>query len=380
MAGRVGSAESNKRPSKRIDEAPARAERKPLPLGAGARMNARVVLALVLFGLAVWTAAGFLPALIWATILAVALWPLYSKFAARFSSGPSSLAAFIFTAIVALVLFTPMSLAVYQIAQQGDVLVSWLKQARESGVEVPDWVARLPVAAESMQSWWRANLSDPKAATAWLQTVNADNASEFFKTFGGQLLHRLFLLLFSLLTLFFLLRNGRAVASRFFDTCDRLIGDAGEGLVEKMVDATRGTVNGTVLVAVGEGLLIGVGYFVAGVPNPVMFTILTTAFAMLPFGAWLAFTMAALVMVSGGGSGFAAAAVFCWGAIIMLAGDHFVWPTLVGGSARLPFLFAFVGIFGGLAAFGLFGLFLGPVIMAALLTVWREWIFRPVPQ
>ena len=274
----------------RSEGGPTTPERKPLPTGAGARMNARVVLALVLFGLAVWTAAGFLPALIWATILAVALWPLYLKFAARFSSGPSSLAALIFTAIVALVLFTPMSLAVYQIAQQGDVLVSWLKQARESGVEVPDWVARLPVAAESLQSWWRANLSDPKAATALLQTVNADNASEFFKTFGGQLLHRMFLLLFSLLTLFFLLRNGRAVASRFLETCDRLIGDAGEGLVEKMVDATRGTVNGTVLVAVGEGLLIGVGFLVAGVPNPVMFTILTTAFAMLPFGAWLAFT------------------------------------------------------------------------------------------
>jgi predicted PurR-regulated permease PerM len=63
--------------------------------------------------------------------------------------------------------------------------------------------------------------------------------------------------------------------------------------------------------------------------------------------------------------------------IVMLAGDHFVWPTLVGGSARLPFLLAFVGIFGGLAAFGLMGLFLGPVIMAALLTVWREWVFRP---
>ncbi len=145
-----------------------------------------------------------------------------------------------------------------------------------------------------------------------------------------------------------------------------------------MVEATRGTVNGTILVAVGEGLLIGVGFLVAGVPTPVMFTIITIAFAMLPFGAWLAFTAAALVLVSGEGSGFAAAGVFLWGAIVMLAGDHFVWPTLVGGSARLPFLLAFVGIFGGIAAFGLFGLFLGPVIMAALLTVWREWIFRPV--
>ena len=60
--------------------------------------------------------------------------------------------------------------------------------------------------------------------------------------------------------------------------------------------------------------------------------------------------------------------------LVMLAGDNFVWPTLVGGAARLPFLFAFVGIFGGLATFGLVGLFLGPVIMAALLTIWREWV------
>jgi predicted PurR-regulated permease PerM len=379
MSREPGSANTEALP-KPISKAPDQTERKPLPLGADARMNVRVVLTMILFGLAVWTAASFLPALIWATILAVALWPLYDKFAARLSSGPSSLAAFIFTAIVALVLFTPMSLAVYQIAEQGDVLVSWLKQARESGVQVPDWVARLPLAAESLQSWWRANLSDPKAAAAWLQTVNADNASEFFKTLGGQLLHRLFLLLFSLLTLFFLLRNGRAVASYFLKTSYRLVGDAGEGLVEKIVAATRGTVNGTVLVAVAEGLLIGVGYFVVGVPNPVVFTILTTAFAMLPFGAWLAFTTAALILISGGGSGFGAAAIFIWGAIIMMAGDHFVWPTLVGDSARLPFLLAFVGIFGGLAAFGLFGLFLGPVIMAALLTVWREWIFEPVPE
>jgi len=380
MPERLKSTASKKTSLKRNDEAPTANQRKPLPTGAAARMNARVVLALILVALALWTAAGFLPALIWAAILATSLWPLYVKFATRVSSSPSSLSAFVFTLIVALILFTPMSLAIYQIAQQGDLLVGWLKKAGESGVEVPDWLARLPVAAESVQQWWRNNLSDPKAATEWLKSVNADNASDLFRTFGGQLLHRLFLMLFSLLALFVLLRNGRSIADRILETCDRLFGEAGEGLAEKMVDATRGTVNGTVLVAAGEGLLIGVGYLVAGVPNAIVFTILTTAFAMLPFGAWLAFTVAALVLISGGGSGIAAAGVFFWGAIVMFAGDHFVWPTLVGDSARLPFLFAFVGIFGGLAAFGLLGLFLGPVIMAALLVVWREWIFRPVPE
>src|SRR3954452_234596 len=77
-------------------------DRKPLPLDAASRVKARVVLAVVLIGLALWTAASFMPALIWATILAVSLWPLYVKFAKRFASGPSNLAAFIFTLTVAL--------------------------------------------------------------------------------------------------------------------------------------------------------------------------------------------------------------------------------------------------------------------------------------
>jgi predicted PurR-regulated permease PerM len=355
-------------------------EQKPLPLGPGARMNARVVFALVLVVLALWTAWSFLPPLIWATILAVALWPLYLTFAGRFMSGPSAAAAFVFTVLVALVLITPISLAVYTIAQQSDLLIDWMKRAREGGIEVPDWVARLPFAAESTQQWWRANLSDPKAATAWLKSLNADNASDLFTTFGGQLIHRLFMLFFSLLALFALLSHGRAVASRVLETCDRLFGEAGEGLVEKMVAATRATVNGTVLVAVGEGVAIGIAYFIAGVPSALTFLIFTIAFAMIPFGAWLAFTVAAIVTISGGGSGIAAAGVFLWGSFVMLAGDHFVWPILVSGSARLPFLLAFVGIFGGLAAFGLIGLFVGPVIMAALLAMWREWIFRPTQQ
>jgi predicted PurR-regulated permease PerM len=63
----------------------------------------------------------------------------------------------------------------------------------------------------------------------------------------------------------------------------------------------------------------------------------------------------------------------------MLVGDHFIWPTLVGGGAHLPFLFALIGIFGGLQTFGLIGLFVGPAIMAALLTVWREWILASGP-
>jgi len=348
--------------------------REKLPLDLKARLAARVVLALVIFAAALWTAADFLPALIWAAIIAIAAWPLYARCAALAPKVPPTLTALLFTLLIGALLFLPIALATWHIAQQSDTFFAWIKQSQESGIKIPEWIARLPIAADAMQEWWRDNLADPRRASAWLQRINAEKGGELVKTFGGQLLHRAFLFFLALLALFSMLRNGYEIARRLMETADTVFGDPGEGLAGKMVDAVRGTVNGTIMVAVAEGLLIGIAYLAAGVPNPLLFIILTIAFAMVPFGAWAAFTAAALTLGFGGGSAFAALAVFGWGAAVMLAGDHFVWPTLVGGAARLPFLFAFVGIFGGLATFGLLGLFLGPVVMAALLTIWREWI------
>ena len=290
------------------------------------------------------------------------------------------LAALLFTALVGLVLILPIALATWQIAQQSDVMFAWIKQSQDKGIAVPDWVARLPIAADALQQWWRDEPDRPEGGGRLAAERQRRQGGRILQDLRRPTAHRAFMFFVALLALFVLLRNGRWIAQRFLDTADRIFGDPGEGLAGKMADAIRGTVNGTIVVALGEGVLIGLGYVIAGVPNPLLFTVLTTAFAMLPFGAWAAFTAAALTLGISGGEPWVAFAVFAWGALVMLAGDNFVWPTLVGGAARLPFLFAFVGIFGGLATFGLLGLFLGPVIMAALLTVWREWVMPAQPQ
>ena len=98
-----------------------------------------------------------------------------------------------------------------------------------------------------------------------------------------------------------------------------------------MVAAVRGIVNGTVVVAVTEGALIGVGYLLVGVPNAFLFALLTMAFALLPLGAWVAFSVAALVLLAQGGSALAAAGVFAWGAVVMLIGGSF---RLAGARRR----------------------------------------------
>jgi predicted PurR-regulated permease PerM len=348
----------------------------PLPLHAPARVVARTALAIILVILSAWIAFDFLPALGWAVILAIATWPLYVRFARLMPDRRSPvIAPLTFTVLTGMLVFVPAALAIHGMARESADIVHWITQLRDTGIAVPDWVAQLPIAGEHAVNWWRNNLSDPQAAIAWFP--DGESVAGWMKAIGGQLLHRVLMFFVALIALFVLLRNGAWMGERFLETADRILGDPGERLASKLVEAVRGTLNGTVVVAVAESLLIGVGYIAAGVPNPLMFTVLTMAFAMVPLGAWIAFTAAALLLVFKGGSEWAAAGVVGWGAAVMLVGDYFVWPTLVGGAARLPFLLALVGIFGGLQAFGLLGLFLGPVIMAALLVVWREWLVSP---
>jgi predicted PurR-regulated permease PerM len=98
---------------------------------------------------------------------------------------------------------------------------------------------------------------------------------------------------------------------------------------------------------------------------------------MLPLGAEIAVTFVSLLMLIQGAGPLTVLALFVFGFAVTIIGDNFVWPAMVGRTARLPFLLALIGVLGGVQTFGLIGLFLGPVIMAVLLTIWREWIAPP---
>jgi predicted PurR-regulated permease PerM len=125
--------------------------------------------------------------------------------------------------------------------------------------------------------------------------------------------------------------------------------------------------------------LLGFAYVLAGLPHPVSIAALTGVLAVIPFGAPVAFCAAGLYLLAQG-STVAAATVVGFGFLVVFVADHFVRPFLIGGAARLPFLWVLLGILGGLETFGLLGLFLGPVVMAALVSLWREWIKTPEPS
>ncbi|MBB3017063.1 putative PurR-regulated permease PerM [Microvirga lupini] len=321
--------------------------------------------------LALWMIQSYLIALGWAAIIAISVWPLYRRIQARL--GGSRLAApLLVTITLAILLLFPIALVLTEIGREGQFAMQWLTELQQNGLPVPDWVHRLPLIGQHLGTWWQTHLARPNSAEQILNDVDRQTVTGWSRALGGALLSDLFHAFLTFLTLFILLRGGERIGGHVLATIDRWFGDPGERLAESMAGAVRGTVNGTILVAVGEGILIGIGYVVAGVPNAALFAVLTTAFAMLPFGAWFAFSAAAIVLVLTGGTLVAAAAVVGWGAVVMLVGDNIVQPALIGGTVRLPFLWTLLGILGGLETFGLIGLFIGPVLMAALLTIWRQ--------
>lgn len=352
-----------------------------LPMDARARTASRVLFAVVLVLLSLWVAQSFLAPVGWAAVIAITTWPLYRRFINLFGRlREGVLPPLLFTVLVGLVLLLPVALAAHRVTEETQAIGQTISDYRKHGIPAPEWLPAVPGLGNRVSQWWRANLSDPKVVTEWIGAADAKNDAAATRALGTEIGHRLFLFIVTLISVFSFLRHGPWVANRILDTADRLLGDPGERLASKMADTIRGTVNGTVVIAFVEGALIGVAYYVAGVPHALLFTLLTMAFAMLPFGAWAVFTSASLLLVLQGGDAFAAAGVFFFGAVVMLMGDIFFWPALVGNAARLPFLIALIGIFGGLQAFGLIGLFLGPVILAALLTVWKEWLMpRPAP-
>ncbi len=347
----------------------------PLAIDDAGRRRARVALALALVLLALWVAQDFLAPLAWAGVIAVTIWPAYRRFTARMPGARTKVwAPLMFTLLVGIVLFIPVALALHQAAQESQAIAQYVTHVRQSGIPAPPWLAQLPL-GEHATHWWSANLSNPRGVTALLGgEPDKESSATLSRALGVQALHRLFLFFIALAALFALLRDGAWIGNRVLDAADHLFGQPGERLASRTVETVQGTVNGTVAVAVMEGLLIGAAYVIAGVPNPLLFSLVTMAFAMVPLGAWVVFSAAALLLVLQGGSPLAAAGVFGFGAVVMLIGDIFVWPALVGSRARLPFLLALIGIFGGLQVFGLIGLFLGPMILAAFWAVWREWI------
>ncbi len=338
-----------------------------------AQKGTSLTAAMLLLLLGLFTLRDLLPAIVWAPIFAIAIWPLYMRARRQWPRhAEGHLLPALFTLMVALVFILPLALVIVPLTREVREVVQWIDTARAKGVPVPGFIHGLPFASR-LVPLWQANLADPQQASQLFGRIAHGRWMPIGQHVGGQVLHRLVLFGFTLLTLFFLFRDGDHLTSQMLIASRRAFGPAGERVGRQIVKSVHGTVDGLVLVGLGEGLVLGIVYFFTGVPHPTLFGLFTAALSMVPFGAAIAFCIAgALLLASGHVVG--AIIVVGVGVVTTFVADHFVRPVLIGGATRLPFLWVLFGILGGITEWGLLGLFVGPAIMAALILLWREWV------
>lgn len=337
-----------------------------------AQLRARVALAGAVALAALWIGSAFVPAILWAAVVGIAVEPLRLWLLHRWP-GHDTLAAALISLAVVLIVVVPLVIAVTRAVAEVDGIVAWINGARAHGVPVAAWVANLPVGSTQVSAWWTNHLSTPQGATAQFGQVDMGTIVKTSKSVGHNIVKRAVVFAFTVLMLFFMIRDHNVIGKQASRGIARAFGDAGGRIGRQITLSVRGTVDGVVLLGLAQGVIMAVIYLLAGVPHPILLGLLSGVGAMVPFGL-IAIMLIALALLVIKGSVLAAMIVGVIGATISLIVDHTAKPALIGGATKLPFVWVLIGIIGGVETIGLLGLFVGPAVMAALVLIWREWV------
>jgi predicted PurR-regulated permease PerM len=338
---------------------------------------ARIAGVVVLLAGAFLVLRPFLVPMLWAAIGAYVTWPLYARVRARI--GRPTLVAAGFTLSVLVLIGIPIGWFIVALADQGTALarltIDWL----HSGAPVPEWLGSNPWVQRQMESL--KSLAMPTDLTPYLASIGAQLSNGLVKLAGG-LARNVFAFAVTLLGLFALYVDGerlarhtrRIVAAFFPSTSPQFLEDVGS--------VVRAVVFGLIGTAIAQGLLAGIGLAIFGVPFPVPLGALTAILSFVPAGPVLIWAGASVWLFMGGSTG-AAIGMAIWGLVMVSSLDNVLRPLLISrsGGIRIPFLVVFFGVLGGLMAFGLLGLFLGPVVLSVVFTLIADFPGRPAePQ
>ncbi|AHE66584.1 AI-2E family transporter [Legionella oakridgensis] len=314
----------------------------------------------------------FIPSLLWAGIIVIATYPVYQRWC-RLLGERHNIAAFLFTCILALLLIIPVSWLITLAVKEIQLFFNYLQKINREGGQAPAFLKDFPIVGNELVTYWNENVGSPGNVKYFLSNlhVSLTPASYYIKQVGVNIAHRGFQLGFTLLCLFFFYRDGHKLFQQINHIGELCLGKRWFRYMDRLPLALRATVNGTIVVGIGVGILMGICYGLVGFPGPTLTGFITAFAAMIPFVVPIVFTVVALILFANG-SMIAAIIVIVWGTLVMFVADHFVKPVLIGGAIQLPFLAVLFGILGGVETLGLLGLFVGPIIMVLFITLWYE--------
>ncbi|PRH89651.1 AI-2E family transporter [Labrys okinawensis] len=334
---------------------------------------ARGLLLLVLAA-AIYFFHGFLVPVLAALVIAFASWPIYRKLRAALGGRDTLSAAFAIILILAF-LIVPIVLAGSYASNEIRDSYAWLMQINRDGAAAPVQLRTVPFAGAWIEEQWNRYLGHPGGIGEVVQLLSGDNIGNVYRgvlAAGAGIFGFALNILFMMIALLFLYRDGDRLVAKV-ETIGHHLFPQRWKRVSRVIPATiASTVTGMTLIAFGEGIVLGVAYWFAGAPSPATLGVITGIMALIPGGAPLCFTLVSIYLTVSG-SPVAGVALLSWGSIELFVVDKTIRPKLVGGPIELPFLPTFFGLVGGIKTMGFLGLFLGPVLMALLFAIWREW-------
>ncbi len=326
----------------------------------------------VLIGFSFWILRPFLGAMVWATMIVVATWPVMLAVQARLWHR-RALAVTVMTVALLLILVVPFSLAIGTIVSNADKIAGWAKSLATFKVPPPpEWAGKLPVVGrKAVQVWEQAAAAGIEDLAAKAAPYASSVTRWFVAEVGGfGLVFVQFLLTVVLAAVMY--ANGERAAAGVKRFGRRLAGSRGESSVLLAGQAIRGVALGVVVTALAQSIVGGIGLAIAGIPFATILTAVMFMLAIAQLGPVLVLAPAVIWLYWNESSG--------WGTFLLIwtvavgTMDNFLRPILIKKGANLPLLLIFAGVIGGLTAFGLVGIFVGPVVLAVGYTLLEAWV------
>jgi len=334
----------------------------------------RLLVAALILGIVLLTFSvlrPFVVPLIWGAILSYVSWPLQQRIV-RAVRGRNGLAALLTTILVTLAIVVPLAWLVLMVRVEAVNGYAKVQTFLASKPSLPPALHDLPWIGAWAQNMLEQLSADPTAIREQLVMTLEQSSIEVSKLIGG-VGRNVAKLFFAVLSMFFLLRDGPRLVREARAILEGILGPRVHDYLDAIGATTQAVVYALILGAIAQGTVAGIGYFFAGVEAPVLMGAITVLIALIPFGAPLVWGSLALWMLINGHLGHGIF-LMIWGLLIVSWVDNLVRPMVIPNATRMPFLLVVFGVLGGVLAFGLVGLFIGPVLLAVSLAIWREWL------
>lgn len=319
-----------------------------------------------------WTIRPFLTAAVWAVIIVVATWSPMLK-VQEFLGGKRWMAVTVMTLGLLMLLVVPLSLAITTIVDKSDQIMDWIRSLSALSIaSPPEWLNNVPVIGPKLVGKWQHFASTSSQELSARLEPYLRQIVSWFVSQAGNVGMMILQFLLTVIISAILYAKGETAARGISQLASRLAGRRGEPTVVLAAKAIRGVALGVVLTALIQSVLGGIGLAIVGIPATVLLAAVMFLLCVAQLGPLLVMVPCIVWLYWSGQT--------VWGTVLLIwtvpvaTIDNLLRPILIRKGADLPLLLIFAGVIGGLIAYGIIGLFIGPVVLGVIYALLQAWV------